>query len=106
MNAVIAIALLVILGVILGWHFLFAGAIAVTATVWAIVIASVVLFCIGVLSLFILTGIGVFLIGLLGFIWAILAIALFPIVFPILVPLLIVLLFISYIRNKQKKIDQ
>src|SRR3989338_7201452 len=102
MNAIIAIAVLVILGVILGWHWLFAGVIAVTATVWAIVIASIAMFCVGILLLFILTGLGVFMIGLIGFIWTILAIILFPIVFPILVPLFIILLFISFIRDRQK----
>lgn len=102
MNALIAITVLVILAVLLGWHWLFAGAIAVTATVWAIVIASVALFCVGILLLFILTGLSVFLIGIVGLVWTILAIILFPVVFPILVPLLIILLFISYIRKRQQ----
>jgi len=101
MNAIIAIALIVVLAVILGWHWLFAGAIAVTATVWAIVIASVILFCVGILALFILTGLSILFISGVGLLWTILAIVIFPVLFPILVPLLIILLFISYIRKKQ-----
>jgi hypothetical protein len=102
MNTLIAVTLLVILGLILGWHWLFVGAVAVSATVWAVVVTSIVLFCVGVLSLFILTGLGVLFVTLFGLIWTILAVILLPVLFPILVPLLIILLFISYIRKKQK----
>jgi len=103
MTTFLAIAALILLGIILGWHWLFAGAVAITATVWAIVIASVVLFCAGILLLFILAGISVFLICIIGVMWAILAVILFPVVFPILAPLLIILFFISFIRWRNQK---
>lgn len=102
MNAIIALALIIVLAVILGWHWLFVGAVAVTATVWAIVIASVILFCVAILALFILTGLSILAVGFIGVIWTILGILLFPVLFPVLVPLLIILLFISYIRKNRR----
>jgi len=56
----------------------------------------------GVILLFyMLAGIAAFVLGLMVFIWCVIAIALFPMVFPVLVPLLIVVAFIAILRRRQ-----
>jgi hypothetical protein len=103
MNILILAGLIAVLVAILGWHMFFAGAIAITAAVWTIVVASVIIFSIGILLLLMLTGITVFIVSIIGFVWTVLAVILFPALFPILIPLLIILLCISYLRRKLQR---
>lgn len=106
MVAFIVGALIVMLGLVIGWHILFplliGGAIIVTAGAWGFIIATILLFCFCTLLVFIVTGIGALILGLLFLIWAAIAIVLFPILFPIIIPLFIIFLFVSYFRRKEK----
>jgi hypothetical protein len=96
--------LLALLLVIIGWHlfFPFLGAvIAFTAGAWATLIASVIILCVAILLAFVFAGAGIFIFGIMAFVWVIIAIALFPIIFPIVAPLFIIFLFISYFCKKK-----
>jgi hypothetical protein len=102
----VVITLIILLITTLGWHLLFgifAGAVAITAAVWGVVVASVVALCVATLLLFILTSTGMLIVGLLAFVWTVLAIVFFPVVLPVLAPLFIIFLFVSYVRGKQKR---
>ncbi len=104
MLKVFFVTLAVLIALVIGWHlafFLLGGIIAVTAATWGIIVASVVGFCAAILAIFVVTGIGIFVLGSLAAVWTIIAIILFPILFPILAPLFIILLFIAYFRRKQ-----
>ena len=95
-----------------GWHYLalmpiFAGMAAMmTGGVWAILIGSVVAYCVIMLLAFVLSGIGLMLITIFGLIIALLALVLAPFAFPILVPLAIVLAFIVIHRRRQHKLTK
>lgn len=98
------IALVVMLVLLVGWHLilpLLGIAVVVTAAVWGVVLASVVLMALGILLFYIFSGVGVFVICVLGLIWFIGALVFFPFLFPFLVPLLILLLFIGFARRKE-----
>lgn len=100
----LVIALIVLLLLILCGHITLAilhGAVAISLTVWGLLVASVFFFCLSILLFFILTWTGVLILGFIGILWTILAIILFPVLLPILLPLLLILLFVSYIRRKQ-----
>lgn len=102
----LAIAFIILLGLLIGWYLLFpllGGAIVITTAIWGIVVGSVVAFCVGILLLFILTGAGIFILGGIIFAWTVLAIIFFPVMFPVLIPLFIIFLFVSYIRRRQVK---
>jgi hypothetical protein len=105
MLGTLVISILILLALVIGWHLLFplmGGVIAITATVWFVIVGSIVAFCIGILLLFVFTGVGIFLLGLLALIGTIAAIVLFPILFPILLPLFVVFLFVSYVRRRHQ----
>jgi len=96
--------LLALVVVIIGWHlfFPFLGALIVfTAGAWAALIVSVVILCVAILLAFVFAGAGIFIFGIIAFIWVILAITLFPIIFPVVAPLFIIFLFISYFCRKK-----
>jgi hypothetical protein len=99
-------AIIILLALVIGWHLafpIFGGIIAITATVWVLLVASVVVFSVAILLALMFTGGGIFILSLIAFIWIILAIIFFPILFPIIAPLFIILLFVSYFRRKQLK---
>ncbi len=100
----LAIALIILLLLILGGHITLAllnGAVAISLTVWGVLVASVFFFCLSILLFFILTWTGVLALGFIAAIWTVLAVILFPILLPILLPLFLILFFVSYIRRKQ-----
>jgi hypothetical protein len=100
----LALALIILLFLILGGHIVLAllnGAVAISLTVWGLLVASVFFFCLSILLFFILTWTGVLILGFIALVWTTLGIILFPVLLPILLPLLLVLLFVSYIRRKQ-----
>ncbi len=109
------LTLMIVLVLVIGSHLFFptlaaviaGGIIAFTAQAWAILVASVVIFCVAVMLLFILTGTGFLILGIGAFVWTLLAIILFPVIFPIIVPLFIIFLFLSYFfrRQKRKKLE-
>ena len=100
------IALVVMLILLVGWHLIvpvLGIAVALTAAVWGMVIATVVLFVVGALLFYIFSSIGIVVICTLGFIWFLGALIAFPFLFPFLVPLLILLLFIGFVRKKESQ---
>lgn len=99
--AIIAIFLLV-----LAWHVFFpllAVGVVFTLGLWAVILISIVLVCLGVLLLFLLPSIFIGLIGLIILGWAIFAIAIFPFLFPLIAPLLIIMLVLSYILGRGRR---
>lgn len=104
MNKPILVALLLLLALVVAWHFFYplsVGVVALTGGLWAFVVVSIVMFCVLLLLLFIFTGLGLFILGALASAWAMVAFFMFPFLFPILIPLLITILVISYIRHRQ-----
>jgi hypothetical protein len=104
LKALIA-TMIVILILVLGWHILFpllGGVIAISALVWGLIIGSILIFCLVILLLFALGGIGVFIVGGLFAVWTLIAIVLFPVLFPILLPLLIIWIFVAVLRSNKK----
>ena len=100
------VSLFLLVALVVGWHFLFPiadGMVSITTGIWSFVVATVVIYCVAILLLFIFTGIGIFVLGIFATVWFAIAIALFPIAFPIFIPLLITVLFISYVRRRQLK---
>ena len=94
-----------ILVLVIGWHIIFSilgGVFLIGATAWGIAIVSVMVFAIGILMLFLFTGVAGIVIGVLFAIWTIIAIILFPILFPLLLPLFIIYAFISFTRKCKK----
>jgi len=97
-------AILIILGLVIGWYFLFPVlglTLAVGAGVWGFVVASIVVLCLTIPLFFIVAGVGIIVLGLFAFVWTVLVITLFPILFPILIPLLVVVLLIALLRRKR-----
>jgi len=100
----LAIALIIVLLLILGGHITLAllnGAVAISLTVWGLLVASVFFFCLSILLFFILTWTGVLILGFMAIVWTVLAAILFPILLPVLLPLCLILFFVSYVRRKQ-----
>lgn len=107
MLTTIAVLLIALMVVILGWHWLFAGAIVVTSLAWGFAVTSVVLLCIGILLAFVLASTGIFVVVMVALLWTVLSIVFFPFLFPLVMPLFIIFLFLSYLRGKQKrKVEQ
>lgn len=104
--ALFLIVFVIILALMLGWHLAFpiiGGIIALSGVAWGLLVATIAVFCLGVMGLFLFSGIGLIFLVIIGLIWTVLAIAFFPILFPIVAPLFIILLFASYHRRKQLK---
>ncbi|ABS78305.1 hypothetical protein [Coxiella burnetii] len=99
------IALFIILLVVAGWYLLFPVlglTLAVTAGVWGVIIATIVVLSIAILFFLVFSGVGVIILAVFAFLWGLLAIILFPIIFPVVVPLLIVLLFIGFLLRRKR----
>ena len=80
----IAIAIMLLL--VVGWHILLGIlgiTFAITASAWGVIVGTIVAISVAILLFFVFSGIGIFVVGLLAFIWAIVAIVLFPIFFSI-----------------------
>lgn len=95
--------ILLILFVIVGWHFIFAllgGVLIIGAVGIFIAIASIMMFCVAVLTCLSFPGVIGLMIGGIFAIWTIIAIILAPILFPIVLPLFIIY---AALIMKQKK---
>lgn len=104
LKTTILITLIVMLILVVAGHIilpLLGISIAITAGIWSIASATIVLLCVATLLFFVFTGIGVLALGLFAFIWTIGAIVLFPLLFPILIPLLLLMLMIGLIARKR-----
>lgn len=103
--------IILILLIAIGGHYLLpvlgAAAIASSA-IWGVILASVLIFCVGILLFFVFTSIGALLfISLAAFVLSLIALVFFPILFPVLVPLFIVLVVVGIMRRRnQRKLDQ
>jgi len=101
----VVFAILLILILVVGWHLILpilGLTIAFTATVWGVVVATIVILSIAIILFFIFTGIGMLILGLIAFVWAIVAIGLFPFLFPLIAPIIILLILIAYLFGKRK----
>lgn len=106
---VLVFALILMFLFVIGWHVILAilgGTFLLGASVWGIAVATVFAFCVAILLLFILTGVGIFVLAAVITIWTVLAIVLFPILFPVLIPIFILFMFFSYMRRKEGKKQQ
>ena len=104
LRTTILITLLVMLILVVAGHIILPMlgiTIAITAGIWSVAIATVVLLCVSSLLFFIFTGIGIFILGIFAFAWTIAAIVLFPLLFPILIPVLLLMLMIGLIARKR-----
>lgn len=100
------IAVILMLVLVIGWHLLFpflGVSVVLGAGAWGFVVSTVVVLCVAILLFFILTGIGVLIIGFLAVAWTILAVSLFPVLFPVLIPILIILLFIAIVSRRRRQ---
>ena len=105
MFRIVIFALLLMFIAVISWHVFMAlvgGALIIGTTAWGVVVGTVFALCVGILLLFLFTGIGILLLGLFAAIWTIVAIVLFPVLFPILAPIFIIFLVISYFSSKRE----
>ncbi len=105
LKRVLIVAIFLIVIAVAGFYIMFPFlgiVVAMTATMWTIVVATILFFCIAVLLFFIIPGMIVFLISIAAFIWTVFAIAVFPLLFPIILPVFIILLVIAFIRRRRK----
>jgi hypothetical protein len=103
---ILVLALILMFAAVIGWHLVVAllgGAFVIGTAAWGVVVGTVFALCVAIMLLFILTGIGLLLLGIFAAIWTVVAIVLFPVLFPILAPLFIIILFIIYMRRNQTK---
>ncbi len=98
-------AVILILVLVIGWHLLFPMlgiAVVVTATAWALIVATVTLFSLSILLFFIIPGMLVFVLCVIGFVWLLISLVLFPFLFPFLIPLFVIMLFVAFVRRRKK----
>jgi len=106
MLRILAIILIAILALIGLWHVFFpllGAAIGITVTLWVFIFGSVIAFCVAILLLFVITGVGLLFLGMGAIAWAVMAILLFPFLFPIIVPLLLVVCFLIFAQKMLSK---
>ena len=100
----ILLLIVLILLVIVGWHFIFAllgGVLIISAVGIFIAIASIIMFCMAVLGSLFLSGAVALAIGAIFALWTIIAIILAPILFPIVFPLFIIYAFLAARQRKK-----
>lgn len=67
-----------------------------------VIIATVVLFCVGILLAFVFTGVGLILVGVFAFVMIVLAAVLLPFIIPLLIPLFILWMFCCIVKSIAK----
>jgi len=100
------IALMIMLALLAIWHWLLPAlgvVLVLSASVWSVLVAAVILCSVSILLFFILTGIGLLLLAGFATIGLVFAVIFEPVLFPILIPLLIMALFIAYVRRQKNK---
>lgn len=104
-KAPILIAILLIVILVVGWHIfapMLGLTVAFTGAAGGMVIATIGVLCVSIVLFFILSGIGMLILGLIAVVWTLVAIVLFPILFPLLVPIVILLLLIGFLFGRKK----
>ncbi len=107
MPFLLLIALILLIAI--GGHFLLpvlGAAVIASSALWGILLATVIIFSVGVLLFFVFSGIGVLIICIIAFILTILGLIFFPIMFPLLIPLFIVFIVIGAMRRRQEAKQQ
>ncbi len=66
------------------------------------IIATIVLFCVGILLAFVFTGVGLLLVGVFAFVLIVLAAVLLPFIIPLLIPLFILWMFCCIVKSIAK----
>ena len=66
------------------------------------IIATIVLFCVGILLAFVFTGVGLLLVGVFAFVMIVLAAVLLPFIIPLLIPLFILWMFCCIVKSIAK----
>ena len=68
-------------------------------SVWKLILAVVILFCVAILLAFVFAGVALIVLGVLALVGLILAAVAFPFLLPILIPLFVVWLFCCLARS-------
>lgn len=105
-RGVLILALTVLLVLLVGWYVFFpllGVAVVLTTLVWAVILASVTLLAIGIALFYVLAGTGILAVCILGIIWFVGSLIIFPFLFPLLLPLLMLMLFIAYVRRRENR---
>ncbi len=79
------------------------GPLALLVGGWGLVVTTVVLFCVAILLIFILAGVGLVVLGVLALVGLILVGIAFPFLLPLLIPLSIVWAFCAGARRGARK---
>ena len=77
------------------------GPAGVVVGIWNMIIAFVVLCCVGILLTFVFMGVGLIILSVLGGVAFILAIVFLPFLLPLLIPIFLVWLFCVIIRKSK-----
>lgn len=85
------------------WFPLLGGVLVVTTAMFLPLAIFVFILCVAILLVFLVTGVGIFVLGGGAFVWTLAAIVLFPIFFPVMIPLFIVFLFVAYVMSKYRR---
>lgn len=112
----VALLLIVLLLGLLGWGLIHAGDVVVTVngqelsgpmTValggWGFLVTTVIGFCLSILLVFVLAGIGLVVLGSLLLAGLVLVAVMFPVLLPLLLPLFIVWAFVAGMRRGKNK---
>ena len=63
------------------------------------IIATIVIFCVGILLAFVFTGVGLLLVGIFALVLMVLAAVLLPFIIPLLIPLFILWMFCCIVKS-------
>jgi hypothetical protein len=70
--------------------------------VWGLMLGGIVLFCVAILLVFVLAGVGLIILGVFILVGLILAAVLFPFMLPLLIPLFVVWVFCGNFCKRKK----
>ena len=105
LSTVILVTLALLLLLIVLWYLVLPAlgiSIIVTGNTWNVVVGTIFALAVIGLLFFIITGVWIFILGLLALMWVVFAITIFPFLFPLFIPVLVVVLFIGYMRRRQQ----
>jgi hypothetical protein len=105
-RAVLWVLIILLLVLVIGWHLILpilGVAVVLSAAAWGVIVLTIAGFSLAALLFFLLPWVLILVLCVIGFIWLIIALALFPFLFPLLIPIFIILLFIAYLRRRRKQ---
>ena len=79
------------------------GPLKIVASSWALVITTVVFFCVAILLTFVFTGVALIILGTVALVGLIFVAIAFPFLLPLLIPLFIVWVFCAGVRKGKKQ---